>query len=198
MSKEYRDTLNLPQTDLSMKAGLPKKEPEILAFWDSINLYHKIREQNNGKEQFILHDGPPYANGDIHLGHAVNKTLKDITIKFQSMLGKDAPYVPGWHCHGLPIELNVEKKHGTANNIYSADISMAGKTGTCQTEYWKSSGLYISSFAGYFPAENPKYSCIVVIHKPNKEKGYYGSVVAAPVFKEIAQKIYSESQYLSS
>ena len=66
MSKEYRDTLNLPQTDLSMKAGLPKKEPEILAFWDSINLYHKIREQNNGKEQFILHDGPPYANGDIH------------------------------------------------------------------------------------------------------------------------------------
>ena len=117
MSKEYRDTLNLPQTDLSMKAGLPKKEPEILAFWDSINLYHKIREQNNGKEQFILHDGPPYANGDIHLGHAVNKTLKDITIKFQSMLGKDAPYVPGWDCHGLPIELNVEKKHGKTSDL---------------------------------------------------------------------------------
>ena len=83
MSKEYRDTLNLPQTDLSMKAGLPKKEPEILAFWDSINLYNEIRQQNNGKERFILHDGPPYANGDIHLGHAVNKTLKEITIKFQ-------------------------------------------------------------------------------------------------------------------
>ena len=108
MSKEYRDTLNLPQTDLSMKAGLPRKEPEILEFWDSINLYQKIREQNNGKEQFILHDGPPYANGDIHLGHAVNKTLKDITIKFQSLIGKDAPYVPGWDCHGLPIELNVD------------------------------------------------------------------------------------------
>ena len=87
----------------------------------------------------------------------------------------------------------VEKEHGTANNIYTKDVSMAGKTGTCQTEYWKSKGLYISSFAGYFPAENPKYSCIVVIHKPNKEKGYYGSVVAAPVFKEIAQKIYSDS-----
>ena len=85
----------------------------------------------------------------------------------------------------------VEKKHGTAHNIYSEDFSMAGKTGTCQTEYWKSSGLYISSFAGYFPADNPKYSCIVVIHKPNKKKGYYGNVVAAPVFKEIAQKIYS-------
>ena len=110
MSKEYRDTLNLPETDLSMKAGLPKKEPEILEFWNSIQLYQKIREQNAGKEKFILHDGPPYANGDIHLGHAVNKTLKDITIKFQSMLGKDAPYVPGWDCHGLPIELNVEKK----------------------------------------------------------------------------------------
>ena len=82
MSKEYRDTLNLPQTDLSMKAGLPKKEPEILAFWDSINLYNEIRQKNNGKERFILHDGPPYANGDIHLGHAVNKTLKDITIKY--------------------------------------------------------------------------------------------------------------------
>jgi len=87
----------------------------------------------------------------------------------------------------------VEKKHGTAHNIYDKNFSMAGKTGTCQTEYWKSSNLYISSFAGYFPAENPKYSCIVVIHKPNKSKGYYGNVVAAPVFKKIAQKIYSET-----
>ena len=117
MSKEYRDTLNLPETDLSMKAGLPRKEPEILEFWNSINLYQKIREQNSHKEKFILHDGPPYANGDIHLGHAVNKTLKDITIKFQSMIGKDAPYVPGWDCHGLPIELNVEKKHGKGSDL---------------------------------------------------------------------------------
>ena len=117
MSKEYRDTLNLPETDLSMKAGLPRKEPEILEFWNSINLYQKIREQNVDKEKFILHDGPPYANGDIHLGHAVNKILKDITIKFQSMLGKDAPYVPGWDCHGLPIELNVEKKYGKGSDL---------------------------------------------------------------------------------
>ena len=92
----------------------------------------------------------------------------------------------------------VEKKHGTAHNIYSKDFSMAGKTGTCQTEYWKSSDLYISSFAGYFPADNPKYSCIVVIHKPNKKKGYYGNVVAAPVFKEIAQKIYSNIPEIES
>ena len=87
----------------------------------------------------------------------------------------------------------VEKKHGTAHNIYSPSFSMAGKTGTCQTEYWKESGLYISSFAGYFPVENPKYSCIVVIHKPDKKIGYYGNIVAAPVFKKIAQKIYSET-----
>ena len=87
----------------------------------------------------------------------------------------------------------VEKKHGTAHNIYSPSFSMAGKTGTCQTEYWKESGLYISSFAGYFPAENPKYSCIVVIHKPDTKIGYYGNIVAAPVFKKIAQKIYSET-----
>ena len=87
----------------------------------------------------------------------------------------------------------VEKKHGTAHNIYNKNFSMAGKTGTCQTEYWKNTNLYISSFAGYFPAEDPKYSCIVVIHKPNKTKGYYGNIVAAPVFKKIAQKIYSET-----
>ena len=117
MSKDYRDTLNLPQTDLSMKAGLSKKEPELLDYWNSIDLYSKIREQNKGKTQYILHDGPPYANGDIHLGHSVNKVLKDITIKFQSLIGKDAPYVPGWDCHGLPIELNIEKKHGKNSDL---------------------------------------------------------------------------------
>ncbi|MBT8272811.1 MAG: PASTA domain-containing protein, partial [Bacteroidia bacterium] len=87
----------------------------------------------------------------------------------------------------------IEKEHGTAHNIYSPNFSMAGKTGTCQTEYWKEPGLYISSFAGYFPAVNPKYSCIVVIHKPDKKVGYYGNVVAAPVFKKIAQKIYTDT-----
>ena len=87
----------------------------------------------------------------------------------------------------------VEKRHGTANNIFSNEYSMAGKTGTSQTEYWKSDDLYISSFVGYFPADKPKYSCIVVIHKPNKNKGYYGNIVAAPVFKEIAHKIYSNT-----
>ena len=112
MEKDYKNTLNLPKTDLPMKAGLPNKEPEILSFWNSINLYNLIREENAKKDKFILHDGPPYANGDIHLGHSVNKILKDIVIKTKTLQGFDAPYVPGWDCHGLPIELNVEKKFG--------------------------------------------------------------------------------------
>ena len=117
MTINYRDTLNLPQTELSMKAGLPKKEPEILDFWNDIGLYEKIRQQNLNNKKFILHDGPPYANGAIHLGHSVNKILKDITIKSKTLQGLDAPYVPGWDCHGLPIELNVEKKHGKRSEL---------------------------------------------------------------------------------
>ena len=117
MSTNYRNTLNLPETELSMKAGLAKKEPEILDYWNSIDLYNQIRKNSYGKEQFILHDGPPYANGDIHIGHSVNKILKDITIKVQTMFGKDAPFIPGWDCHGLPIELNVEKKHGKNSDL---------------------------------------------------------------------------------
>ena len=119
MTKNYRETLNLPETDLSMKAGLPRKEPEILDFWNEIDLYGKIRAKHKGNKRFILHDGPPYANGSIHLGHSVNKILKDITIKSKTLNGYDAPYVPGWDCHGLPIELNVEKKHGRRSEVVS-------------------------------------------------------------------------------
>ncbi|PMP77807.1 MAG: isoleucine--tRNA ligase [Sulfurihydrogenibium sp.] len=107
---EFKDTLNLPKTDFPMKANLPNKEPEILSFWDKINIYKKLREEREGKEKYILHDGPPYANGHIHIGHALNKILKDILVKYQSMKGKDAPFVPGWDCHGLPIEQQVEKQ----------------------------------------------------------------------------------------
>tara|TARA_B100000029_G_scaffold516723_1_gene633266 strand:+ start:2134 stop:4899 length:2766 start_codon:yes stop_codon:yes gene_type:complete len=119
---DYRDTINLPFTELAMKAGLSKKEPDILNFWQKEDIYQAIRDLRSGNEKFILHDGPPYANGDIHLGHAVNKVLKDITIKYQSLLGKDAPYVPGWDCHGLPIELNIEKKHGKSSNLVKDKI----------------------------------------------------------------------------
>jgi len=108
---EYRDTVFLPKTDFPMKAGLAQKEPAILARWESEDLYGKLRKERAGRKRFILHDGPPYANGDIHMGHAMNKVLKDIIVRSQSLLGKDAPYVPGWDCHGLPIEWQVEKQY---------------------------------------------------------------------------------------
>ncbi|MFU8763149.1 MAG: isoleucine--tRNA ligase [Haliea sp.] len=109
---DYKDTLNLPQTAFPMKASLAQREPERIRQWQERGLYQKIRSSSAGKPLFILHDGPPYANGDLHLGHAVNKVLKDIIVKSRTLDGFDAPYVPGWDCHGLPIELNVEKKVG--------------------------------------------------------------------------------------
>jgi isoleucyl-tRNA synthetase len=109
---KYDATLNLPQTDFPMRANLPKKEPEILQFWEENEIYEKVQEKNSGRERFILHDGPPYANGDIHLGHTLNKVLKDIIIKHRSMAGFDAPYVPGWDTHGLPIEQQAIKALG--------------------------------------------------------------------------------------
>lgn len=111
---DYKKTLNLPETSFPMKANLPQKEPARLEKWYKNALYQKIRTTFKGKPKFILHDGPPYANGTIHIGHAVNKTLKDIVIKSKTLSGFDAPYVPGWDCHGLPIEINVEKKIGKA------------------------------------------------------------------------------------
>jgi len=109
---EYKDTLNLPKTDFAMKANLAQREPEFLKKWQEMGLYQKIREARKGQPKFILHDGPPYANGDIHVGHAVNKILKDMVVKFKTLSGYDSPYVPGWDCHGLPIELQVEKEIG--------------------------------------------------------------------------------------
>ena len=108
----YKDTLNLPKTAFPMKANLANREPEMLKYWDEIDLYASLRSQGEGRPKFVLHDGPPYANGDIHIGHAVNKILKDFIVKSKALSGFDAPYVPGWDCHGLPIELNVEKKVG--------------------------------------------------------------------------------------
>lgn len=112
MSTDYKATLNLPQTRFPMKASLAQREPDMLKRWEETGLYQKIREKFAGRDQFILHDGPPYANGDIHIGHSVNKILKDMIVKSKTLAGFDAPYVPGWDCHGLPIELNVEKKVG--------------------------------------------------------------------------------------
>ena len=111
---DYKDTLNLPNTAFPMKGNLANREPEMLKRWDEMALYKKMRTAGQGREKFILHDGPPYANGEIHIGHALNKILKDIIVKSKTLSGFDAPYVPGWDCHGLPIELNVEKKVGKA------------------------------------------------------------------------------------
>ncbi|MCH7816271.1 MAG: class I tRNA ligase family protein, partial [Proteobacteria bacterium] len=116
---DYKDTLNLPYTEFPMKANLAQREPAMLERWQRLDLYRKICEKNAGKPKFILHDGPPYANGDLHLGHAINKTLKDIIVKAKQMSGFDAPYIPGWDCHGLPIEHNVEKKKGKAGQKIS-------------------------------------------------------------------------------
>lgn len=109
---DYKHTLNLPETEFPMRGNLAQREPQMLKSWYEKDLYGQIRTAKKGKKSFILHDGPPYANGNIHLGHSVNKILKDIIIKSKTLSGFDAPYVPGWDCHGLPIELQVEKKVG--------------------------------------------------------------------------------------
>ena len=117
---EYKDTLNLPKTDFPMRGNLANREPEMLKKWQEMDLYGQIRERQSGKQTFILHDGPPYANGDIHIGHAVNKILKDIIVKSRGLSDFDAPFVPGWDCHGLPIEMMVEKKIGKAGHKVDA------------------------------------------------------------------------------
>ncbi|AHF07696.1 isoleucine--tRNA ligase [Desulfitobacterium metallireducens] len=116
---DYRDTLNLPETDFPMRGNLPQREPEILKKWEENNLYEHVQKARAGHKKFILHDGPPYANGDIHLGHALNKVLKDIIVKYKTMMGYDAPYVPGWDTHGLPIEQQVIKKVGLNRHAVS-------------------------------------------------------------------------------
>jgi len=110
MSRNYKDTLNLPRTEFPMKANLPAREPEMLKQWEETHLYQQIQKSREGRELFVLHDGPPFANGDVHMGTALNKILKDFVVKSQTMLGKRAPYVPGWDCHGLPIEYKVVKE----------------------------------------------------------------------------------------
>ena len=124
MAQDYKNTLNLPKTDFPMQAGLPKREPERLAKWDSEHTYEKLMEKNEGKPLYVLHDGPPYANGDIHLGTALNKVLKDIIVRYKNMTGFKAPYVPGWDTHGLPTELKARKKAGVSNSATISDVEL--------------------------------------------------------------------------
>lgn len=124
MPQDYKSTLNLPQTSFAMQAGLPKREPEMLKAWNENEIYEKLMKKNEGKPLYVLHDGPPYANGDIHLGTALNKTLKDIIVRYKNMAGFKAPYVPGFDTHGLPTELKARKKAGVDNSTTISDVEL--------------------------------------------------------------------------
>ncbi|NPU67374.1 isoleucine--tRNA ligase [Bradyrhizobium sp. 83012] len=139
---DYSKTLYLPQTDFPMRAGLPQREPEILKYWNDIDLYGKLRETAKGRPKFVLHDGPPYANGNIHIGHSLNKILKDVVTKSQQMLGHDSNYVPGWDCHGLPIEWKIEeenyRKKGKTKPDFRDSAAMVAFRRECRAyaEHW--------------------------------------------------------------
>jgi isoleucyl-tRNA synthetase len=134
---DYRPTVFLPKTDFPMKAGLPEREPQILSQWQAADLYAQLRAARNGREKFIYHDGPPYANGDMHIGHALNHVLKDAVVRTQSLLGKDVPYVPGWDCHGLPIEWKVEEAY-RAKKLNKDDVPAAAFRAECRAyaQHW--------------------------------------------------------------
>src|ERR1044071_6746434 len=127
-SSDYKKTLNLPQTTFAMKANLPQNEPKRLEHWRGMDLYQRIRQHRAGRPKFVLHDGPPYANGRIHIGHALNKILKDFIVRSRTMAGYDTPYVPGWDCHGLPIELKVDRELGPKKR----DMSVADFRRACR------------------------------------------------------------------
>ena len=169
-SVDLKQTINLPRTDFPMKANLPVAEPKMLAAWEAENLYGQIRKSRAGRPTYLLHDGPPYANGNIHLGHAFNKLLKDFIVKSKTMSGFDAPYVPGWDCHGLPIEIKVDQELGskkakmtaveirTACRKYAAkyvelqkqDFQRLGVFGRWEDPYLTMSAQYQSVIAGAF------------------------------------------------
>ena len=133
---DYKETLTLPKTDFPMRAGLPKREPDWLARWQAMDVYGKNRAKE-GREQFTLHDGPPYANGNLHIGHALNKILKDMVVRSQQMMGKDSRYIPGWDCHGLPIEWKIEEQY-RAKGKNKDDVPINELRGECRkfAEHW--------------------------------------------------------------
>ena len=143
---DWKDTLHLPRTEFPMKANLPAFEPVTLARWAQIDLYGRIREARRGRPKFVLHDGPPYANGNIHLGTALNKILKDIVVKSRSMSGFDAPYVVGYDCHGLPIELKVDRELGPKKR----DMSVAEFCQACRA-YAERSQLVAAALRAHLP-----------------------------------------------
>ncbi|HSW64223.1 MAG TPA: isoleucine--tRNA ligase [Dissulfurispiraceae bacterium] len=167
MSIDYKNTLHLPLTDFPMKANLSRREPEILLYWEEQRIYEKMQEANRGKKTYILHDGPPYANGNIHIGHALNKILKDIIVKYKAMQGYYAPYVPGWDCHGLPIELQVDKNLGDKKESF--DVlkkrqlcrEYAEKYVGIQSEEFRRLGVFGDWFNPYLTLSNSYEASIV-------------------------------------
>ena len=163
MSQNYKDTLNLPRTDFPMKANLPAREPEMLKVWEETNLYQHIQKSRDGRELFVLHDGPPFANGDVHMGTALNKILKDFVVKSQTMLGKRAPYVPGWDCHGLPIEYKVVKESRSLSplEIRQKSAAFARKFIDIQREQFRRLGVF-GDWENPYLTMDPKYEAEIL------------------------------------
>ncbi len=163
MSQNYKDTLNLPRTDFPMKANLPAREPEMLGAWEATHLYQQIQKSREGRDLFVLHDGPPFANGDVHMGTALNKILKDFVVKSQTMLGKRAPFVPGWDCHGLPIEYKVVKESRTLSPLEVREKSeaFARKFINIQREQFKRLGVF-GDWENPYLTMDPKYEAEIL------------------------------------
>ena len=144
MSRNYKDTLNLPKTAFPMKADLATREPEMLKIWEETRLYEQIQKARSDRELFVLHDGPPFANGDVHMGTALNKILKDIVVKSKTMAGFRAPFVPGWDCHGLPIEYKVVKESRKLSplEVRKRSEAFARKFVDVQREQFKRLGVF--------------------------------------------------------
>src|SRR5262245_14683784 len=175
---DYKSTLNLPRTDFPMKANLASREPEILRDWQEKRLYARIREARKDGPKFILHDGPPYANGHIHYGHILNKILKDLVVKYRTMIGCSAPYVPGWDCHGLPIELQVERDLGekrarmSALEIRRACHEYATKFVGIQAAEFQRLGVF-GDFAGRYQTLDKGYEAAIVRALASFARGGY-------------------------
>ena len=163
MSQNYKDTLNLPRTEFPMKANLATREPEMLKAWQETRLYQQIQKAREGRETFVLHDGPPFANGDVHMGTALNKVLKDLVVKSQSMLGKRAPYVPGWDCHGLPIEYKVvrESRGLSPLEVRKKSEAFARKYVDIQREQFKRLGV-LGDWDHPYLTLDPKYEAEIL------------------------------------
>src|SRR5438094_1476969 len=163
MSQNYKDTINLPRTEFPMKANLAAREPEMLKTWEETRLYQQIQKSREGRELFVLHDGPPFANGDVHMGTALNKILKDFVVKSQTMLGKRAPFVPGWDCHGLPIEYKVVKESRALSplEVRQKSEAFARKFIDIQREQFKRLGVF-GDWEHPYLTMDPKYEAVIL------------------------------------